>query len=92
MLNNPNSGRGFDPEASVSSFSQGFEQENDICETAGVRVNMNKVFTFEVNGGELYELLDILRRLAVNSANYQAVAQAVRFERLLYHQARGQGF
>jgi hypothetical protein len=92
MSNNPNGVSGFDPEASVSSFSPGFDAENDICETAGVRVNRNKIFNFEINGGELYELLDILRRIAVNSANYQAVAQAVRFERLLYHQARGQGF
>jgi hypothetical protein len=92
MLNNSNGGSGFDPDAPVSSLSPGGEPENDTCETAGVRINRRKVFEFKLNGGEVYELLEILRRLAVNSANYAEVAQAVKHERLLYAQARGQGF
>jgi hypothetical protein len=92
MLNNSNGGSGFDPDAPVSSLSPGGEAENDTCETAGLRANRKKVVTFEMNGGELYELLEVLRRLAVNATSYQEVAQAVKFERLLYAQARGAGF
>lgn len=82
----------FDPNAPVSAFARRNNGSNDLCETAGVPANRAKVFEVLFQGGEVNELLEILRRVAVASDHYQDVARAVHYERLIYEQARQQGF
>lgn len=92
MSYKPNGKDEFNPDAPVSTFSPGDSDSNDMCETHGVRANRQRAFKLQMDGEDLYDLLELLRRVAVESGQYQVVARAVTYERLLYGQAREQGF
>ena len=92
MSYKPNGKDAFDLDAPVSTFGPGDSHANDICETQGVRANRQRAFKLQMDGEDLYDLLELLRRVAVESGQYQVVARAVTYERLLYTQARDQGF
>jgi hypothetical protein len=82
----------FDLDQPVSTFSPGERESNDLCETNGQRANRNRVYNVQIDSESLYDLLDLLRRLAVEHQTYQIVSRAVTYERMLYRQAREQGF
>jgi hypothetical protein len=92
MPTNSNGHDPFDPNQPVSAFSRGPERGNDICETRGRRANRDRMYTFEMCGESVHDLLDLLMKVAVESTAYQTVARAVLAERAIYDQARGQGF
>lgn len=92
MSNNLNGKGEVDWDAPVSTLSPGTRLSNDLCETSGRRNNRHKLFKIEIGGEDLYNLLELLMRVAVENTSYQTVARAVTCERLLYQQARDQGF
>lgn len=92
MTQNINGDGEVDWSAPVSTFSPSSEHSNDIRETSGRRNNRNKAFHIEIGGEDLYNLLELLMRVAVENTSYQTVARAVTCERLIYQQARDQGF
>ena len=81
---------GFDQR--VSDFSPGNGNLNHQLETHGIKANRHKTVTFRLTGQEVYGLCELLRRVAVTSTAYLEVAEAVKLERLLFEQARQQGF
>lgn len=92
MSQNTNGNGGLDLDVPVSTLSPGQGASNDLCETNGRRANRHRVFSLELGSDDLYSLLELLRKVALDSPVYQTVARAVTFERLLYQQAREQGF
>lgn len=82
----------FDPAISLNELYRQAEENKGTYETNGARANRHKIFTFDLSGPEVYELTEILRKVAVESRNYSDIAVAVKYERLLFGQARNQGF
>jgi len=81
-----------DPNTSLNDLYRLSVSEGNGCETNGLRANRHKVYNFELSGPEVYELTELLRKIAVESRSYSDIAAAVKYERLLFGQARKQGF
>lgn len=67
-------------------------QQDDELVTHGIRANGKQLFTLTLRGKEVYELLQILERRAVQETSYLEVRTAVYFAERIRDQVKEQGF
>ncbi len=69
-----------------------YAREEEILRSQGIKANRHRSFQIEFTGKQIYDLLHILERDAVDSHDYLQVSAKVIFAEIIREQAKGQGF
>ena len=67
------------------------DEEMERLKAQGIYKNPNKVYSIQLTGRELHNLIDLLQRRAVSADGYMDVRDAVMFAEQLWEQMVKQG-